>query len=338
MGIFSFQARPYCIFYDFYGFCHQWNGEWIRQYYKMREFSVTILGSSAALPYKNRNLTAQLVNHAGRSFLIDCGEGTQMQLTRLKLKGMRIGHIFISHLHGDHFYGLIGLISTFHLLGRKDDLHIYGPPDLEIILKMQLEASMTTLVYRMFFHPTQSDFPEVIYEDDGLTITTLPMVHRVPTTGFLFAEKQYPRHINMEAAEILNVPYTSFSDLKLGLDYTASDGAIIHNSDLTIEPGKPRSYACCSDTLFHEPLADIISGCNLMYHEATFMNAMAEVAVAKMHSTAADAARVAEKAGAGKLIIGHFSARYENLLPLLEEARAVFQESYLAEEGNVFQV
>lgn len=304
----------------------------------MREFSVTILGSSAALPYKNRNLTAQLVIHAGRSFLIDCGEGTQMQLTRLKLKGMRISHIFISHLHGDHFYGLIGLISTFHLLGRKDDLHIYGPPALENIIQMQLEASLTTLVYKMVFHPTQSDFPETIYEDDGLTITTLPMIHRVPTTGFLFAEKQYPRHINMEAAENLNVPYTSFGDLKLGLDYAAPDGTITSNRELTIEPAHPRSYACCSDTLFHEPLADIIKGCDLMYHEATFMNTMAEVAVAKMHSTAADAARIAEKAGVGKLIIGHFSARYENLLPLLEEAREVFQESYLAEEGKVFQV
>ncbi|MFH1118524.1 MAG: ribonuclease Z [Bacteroidota bacterium] len=304
----------------------------------MREFSVTILGSSAALPYKDRNLTAQVVNHAGRTFLIDCGEGTQMQLSKYRIRSMRINHIFISHLHGDHFYGLIGLISTFHLLGRKEALHIYGPPALEQVITMQLEASMTTLAYRMVFHPTRSDFPELIYEDDRLKVTSLPLVHRVPTTGFLIAEKHFPRHINMEMAERYEIPYTCFSDLKLGRDYTSPDGTVISNEVLTTEPVLPRSYAYCSDTLFHEPLADMIRGCNLLYHEATFMNAMAEVAVAKLHSTAADAARIAQKAGAGRLIIGHFSARYENLLPLMEEARQVFQETYLAGEGNIFQV
>ncbi|MHC1775502.1 MAG: ribonuclease Z [Lentimicrobium sp.] len=304
----------------------------------MRDFSVTILGSSAALPYKNRNLTSQLVNYAGQLFLVDCGEGTQLQLMKLKLKFMRINHIFISHLHGDHFYGLIGLVSTFHLLGRKDDLHIYGPAALETIISLQLEASFTTLAYRIVYHITGEDATELIYEDERIAITTFPMIHRIPTTGFLFAEKDYPRHIDLEAAEKLEVPYTAFNELKTGSDYIKADGSHIANSLLTIDPVLPRSYAVCSDTIFHEELSDRIKGCNLIYHEATFMSDMAEVAKAKMHSTSAEAALVAKKAGAGKLLIGHFSARYDNLLPLLDEARLVFPETYLAEEGITYQV
>ena len=304
----------------------------------MRDFSVTILGSSAALPYKNRNLTSQLVNYAGRLFLVDCGEGTQMQLMKLKLKFMRINHIFISHLHGDHFYGLIGLVSTFHLLGRKEDLHIYGPAALEAIISLQLEASCTTLAYTIVFHITGEGENELIYEDERITITTFPMVHRIPTTGFLFAEKEYPRHINLEAAEKHEVPYTAFNELKTGSDYLREDGKLIANSLLTVDPVLPRSYAVCSDTIYTEELADRIKGCNLVYHEATFMSDMAEVAKAKMHSTSAEAALVAKQAGAEKLLIGHFSARYDNLLPLLEEARLIFPETFLAEDGKTYQV
>ncbi len=304
----------------------------------MRDFSVTILGSSAALPYKNRNLTSQLVNYAGQLFLVDCGEGTQIQLMKLKVRFMRIHHVFISHLHGDHFYGLIGLVSTLHLLGRKDDLHIYGPAALEPIVSLQLEASLTTLSYRIIYHLTSGEENELIYEDERITITSFPMVHRIPTTGFLFAEKKYPRHINLETAEKYGVPYTAFNELKAGNDYFLEDGSVIANSLLTDEPVPPRSYAVCSDSLYNEELAYRIPGCNLVYHEATFMSDMAEVAKAKMHSTAAEAALFAKKAGAGKLLIGHFSARYDNLLPLLEEARLVFPETYLAEDGKTYQV
>jgi ribonuclease Z len=304
----------------------------------MRDFSVTILGSSAAIPYKNRNLTSQLVNYAGQLFLVDCGEGTQIQLMKHKIRFMRIHHIFISHLHGDHFYGLIGLVSTLHLLGRKEDLHIYGSAALETIISLQLEASLTTLSYRIYYHLTSEGEHELIYEDERITITTFPMVHRIPTTGFLFAEKKYPRHINLEAAEKYEVPYTAFNELKSGNDYLREDGSLIENSLLTDEPLPPRSYAVCSDTLYNEELANRIKGCNLVYHEATFMSDMAEVAKAKMHSTSAEAALVAKRAGAGKLLIGHFSARYDNLLPLLEEARRIFPETYLAEEGTTHQV
>lgn len=306
--------------------------------FKMKEFSVTILGSSAALPYKNRNLTSQVVNYAGRLFLIDCGEGTQMQLMKLKVKFMRINHIFISHLHGDHFYGLIGLVSTFHLLGRKENLHIYGPPMLEQIITLQLEASMTNLVYKVVYHQTNSDRVETIFEDEKISVASFPMSHRIPTTGFLFAEKQHQRHINLEAAGKYDVPYTSFNILKAGNDFQKEDGSLIKNNLLTIEPEPPRSFAFCSDTVYHEALAGRVQKCNLLYHEATFMSDMAEVAKAKMHSTSAEAATVAMQSGADKLLIGHFSARYDDLLPLLEEARSVFPESYLAEEGKTYQV
>lgn len=304
----------------------------------MKHFTVTILGSSAAIPYRNRNLSSQLINHAGRNFLIDCGEGTQMQLTRLKIKSMRINHILISHLHGDHFYGLIGLISTMHLLGRKTELHIYGPPMLESIIKLQLEVSLTDLVYRLYFHPTQDQFSEIIYEDDRLTISTLPMIHRVPTTGFLFAEKPFPRHINMDAAEAYNVPFAFFNEIKTGRDFRTEDGKLIPNELLTIDANPPRSYAYCSDTMYNESVVGLIKNCNLVYHEATFMSEMVNVAREKLHSTAAQAATIAKLAGAGKLLLGHFSARYDNLLPLLEEARAVFNESYLAEDGTTYQI
>lgn len=304
----------------------------------MNDFSVTILGSSAAIPYKNRNLSAQVVRHGSRLFLIDCGEGTQMQLQRYRIKSRRISNIFISHLHGDHFYGLIGLISTYHLQGRTEDLHIYCPEPLESIIRLQLEVSLTVLGYQLFFHTVQSVEPAIIYEDDRLQVMSFPMQHRIPTTGFLFREKQLPRHINLKAAESYGVPFTSFPGLKLGLDYEYGDGRIIANHELTIDPHHPRSYAFCSDTAYHEPLAELFRDCDLLFHEATFMNAMAEVAAAKMHATAEQAARIAVKSGARRLILGHFSARYENLLPLLEEARALFPESCLAEEGVTYQI
>lgn len=337
-GFFRLRVFVYCYFIDFYGLKNKATIIANQRLSEMRDFSVTILGSSAALPYKNRNLTSQIVNYAGRLFLIDCGEGTQMQLMKLKVKFMRIHHIFISHLHGDHFYGLIGLVSTFHLLGRKEDLHIYGPPMLEQILTLQLEASLTILVYKVVYHQTNDFSAEILFEDEKISIASFPMSHRIPTTGFLFAEKQHPRHINLEATEKYKVPYISFNDLKAGNDFLKDDGTVVKNNLLTIEPEPPRSFAFCSDTVYHNELAGRIQGCNLLYHEATFMSDMAEVAKAKMHSTSAEAATVARQSGAGKLLIGHFSARYDNLLPLLEEARSVFPETYLAEEGKTYQV
>lgn len=302
----------------------------------MKEFSVTILGSSAALPYKGRNLTSQLVNYGGSLFLIDCGEGTQMQLMKYRIRFMRINHIFISHLHGDHFYGLIGLVSTFHLLGRREPLHIYGPAMLEEIIRLQLQASLTNLVYPISFHVVNHSAPVQLFEDERIVIGGFPMQHRIPTTGFLFAEKAFPRKINLEATETYGVPYTFFADLKGGADYVTDKGETIANEVLTIDPGQPRSFASCSDTGFFEALPGYINGCDLMYHEATFMNDLAAVAREKMHSTAGDAAKVAELAKAGRLLIGHFSARYENLGQLLDEARRIFPATELAEEGKTY--
>lgn len=304
----------------------------------MKEFSVTILGSSAALPYKGRNLTSQLVNYGGSLFLVDCGEGTQIQLMRYKVRFMRINHIFISHLHGDHFYGLIGLVSTFHLLGRREPLHIYGPAMLEDIIRLQLQASLTSLVYPVNFHVVNDDGPVQIFEDERIVVTSFPMQHRIPTTGFLFAEKPFPRKINLDATEKYEVPYTFFPELKKGADYCDAEGSIIENEILTTHPGNPRSFASCADTSFFNQLPAYIKGCDMIYHEATFMNDMAAVAIEKMHSTAADAARVALLANAGKLLIGHFSARYDNLGLLLEEARSLFPATELAEEGKTYQV
>lgn len=304
----------------------------------MKEFTVTILGSSAALPYKNRNLTSQVVNHAGRHFLIDCGEGTQMQLQKLRIRSMRINHIFISHLHGDHFYGLIGLISTFHLLGRKESLHIYGPPALESVIRLQLEVSATSLVYELVFHSTQSGYKDLVYEDELLRVWSFPMVHRIPTTGFLFSEKPYARHIDVEAAARYGVTYSDFPALRIGEDYRTATGEVIANALLTKDPGAPRSYAFCADTLYHGPVADLVKGCSLLYHEATFMQDKASIAKEKLHSTAAEAADIALKAEAGRLLIGHFSARYKNLQPLLDEARTVFPETWLAEDGTTYTV
>lgn len=304
----------------------------------MKEFSVTILGSSAALPYKGRNLTSQLVNYGGSLFLVDCGEGTQIQLMRYKVRFMRINHIFISHLHGDHFYGLIGLVSTFHLLGRREPLHIYGPAMLEDIIRLQLQASLTSLVYPVNFHVVNDDGPVQIFEDERIVVTSFPMQHRIPTTGFLFEEKPFPRKINLDATEKYEVPYTFFPELKNGADYCDAKGSIIENEILTTHPGNPRSFASCADTSFFNQLPAYIKGCDMIYHEATFMNDMAAVAIEKMHSTAADAARVALLANAGKLLIGHFSARYDNLGLLLEEARSLFPATELAEEGKTYQV
>jgi len=304
----------------------------------MKTFSVTVLGNSAALPTRTRSLSAQVVNHRERLFLIDCGEGTQMNLKRNKIRAGKIGHIFISHLHGDHFYGLIGLISTFHLQNRMTVLHVYGPEPLEQIIRIQLEACDTRLSYPLEFHTTQSQKPEIILDDGRLQVITLPLLHRVPTTGFLFSEKPLPRKLMREAADRYGVPLEKYESIRNGGDFTDEEGNRIPNSLLTLDPPSCRSYAYCSDTGYHEPLAGMISGCNLLYHEATFMEELKEAAREKQHSTAADAARIAEKAGADRLLLGHFSARYDDLQPLLDEARAVFGNSFLAEENVTYEV
>lgn len=299
----------------------------------MKEFSVTVLGSSAAIATENRNLTSQLINHCNRLFLVDCGEGTQFRMRHLKIRTHRINNIFISHLHGDHFYGLIGLISTMHLLRRTEELTVYGPPHLQEIIEFQLRASETVLYYPLKFIVTNANKEEVIYDDGKLTVTSLPLKHRIPTTGFIFKEKKQPRHINKVVADRFGVPIIYYNSLRKGIDFIADDGEVISNQLLTFPPDIPRSYAFCSDTIYNEDIIESIRGCDLLYHEATFSHDLYESAAAKMHSTNVQAATIAEKAQVKKLLLGHFSARYDDLEPLLLEARSVFKESYIAEEG-----
>jgi len=304
----------------------------------MLPFNLTILGSSSATPTSERNPTSQLLCHGEKLFLIDCGEGTQVSLRRMHIHFQRIKHIFISHLHGDHFFGLIGLISSMHLLGRTKPLYVFGPPQLKEILDIQLQASQTTLLYPLEFRSTQAEKPEMIFEDELLSIISFPMLHRIPTTGFLFKEKPGERKISKEAIELLKVPVHLIPKLKAGADYVATDGTVHPNEMFTQPPPKPRCYAFCSDTAYFEEIIPIIKGADLLYHETTFMNNRIVNAAEKFHSTTGQAATIALKAGVKKLLIGHYSARYDNLQPLLEEACSIFPETELAIEGKVFEI
>lgn len=301
-------------------------------------FNITILGSNSAIPALRRNPTSQLVNHNERFFLVDCAEGTQLQLRKNKLKVQRINHIFISHLHGDHFFGLIGLISTMHLLGRNKDLHIYGPPQLEQILQLQLDASETELIYPMIFHPIQAETSEIIYDDEKLRISTIPLKHRIPTCGFLFQEKQGKRKLKKDEIKKLNIAPEQFLQIKDGADFTDVDGTIIKNEELTNNPDSCRSYAYCSDTAYFEDIIPIINGADLLYHETTFMDDRAQAAADKFHSTTIEAATIAKKAGVKKLIIGHFSNRYDNPELLQIEARTIFPNTETATDGKIFKI
>lgn len=301
-------------------------------------FKVTVLGSNSAIPTLKRNPTAQIINHNERFFLIDCAEGTQVQLRKYRIKMQRINHIFISHLHGDHFFGLIGLISSMHLLGRTKDLHIYGPGPLEEILNLQLSASQTELAYTMIFHEIDPEQPLVIYEDEKLTISTIPLNHRIPTCGFLFSEKPGKRRLKKRIIKTLNIPIDEFVKIKEGADFTDQNGKVYRNDEITDKPAIPRSYAFCSDTSYFEPIIPIIKGVDLLYHEATFKDDKAQVAADKFHSTTTEAATIAKKAEVKRLIIGHYSTRYDNPEEMLLESRAIFPETEAAVDGNIFEI
>jgi ribonuclease Z len=301
-------------------------------------FSLTVLGSSSAIPTLTRSPSAHLLNVNERLFLIDCAEGTQLQLRRYHAHIQRLRHIFISHLHGDHYYGLIGLLTTLHLLGRREELHLYAPPMLEEIIDIQLQASQSTLLYPLHFHPVHNDQHDKVYEDDVMMVHSFPVIHSVPTNGFIFREKLQVRKIRKDILEKIKIPVSEMSKIKKGEDYIDEAGIVYKNSTLTTDPPKPRSFAYCADTVYTETIIPYIQDCDLLYHEATFMHEKAAIAKEKMHSTTLEAAAIAEKGHVKKLIIGHFSARYDDLQPLLDEARTVFPETYLAEDGSVFHV
>ena len=301
-------------------------------------FKLTILGCNSAIPTTERKPTAQLLNVSERFFLIDCGEGTQLQLRKYKFKMHSIQHIFISHLHGDHYFGLIGLISTMHLLGREKELHIYAPPELKDIIYMQLGASNTELRYPLFFHSFGFESSQVLLENSSITVSTIPLNHSIPCCGFLFKEAQQDRRMRREKLEEYNIPNYSVPKIKAGGDFVMEDGTIIPHLELTRSAQKARSFAFCSDTSYHKPIIDQISGVDILYHEATFLNDLKERALQTKHSTAKEAGTIALKANVGKLIIGHYSQRYHDLDPLLEEAQAVFEKSFLAIEGETHEL
>lgn len=302
------------------------------------KFEVTILGSSSATPIYTRHPTAQVLNVRERFFLIDCGEGTQLQMMRYKIKMHRISHIFISHLHGDHYFGLIGLLSTMHLQGRTTELHLYGQQDLMDIIEIQLRLSNTVLRYNLIFHPVRHYVSSIILEDESIQVRSIVLNHRVPCTGFLFREKPKPRKLLIAKMQQYNIPFNYFNKIKNGEDYEDDHGNKIINAELTLPAPPPGSYAFCSDTVYDPAIANDVKGVDILYHESTFMHDMLERAQATYHTTSLQAAELARTAGVKKLLIGHFSARYKNLAPMLNEAREVFPNTHLALEGLRFSV
>ncbi|MBT3621568.1 MAG: ribonuclease Z [Flavobacteriales bacterium] len=296
-------------------------------------FKLTVLGCNSAVPTVERHPTAQLLNANERFFLIDCGEGTQVQLRKYQLSFQRINHIFISHLHGDHYFGLIGLISSMHLLGRNKDLHIFAHKELKDIIDLQLEASNTELNYPLFFHPIAEDEESVIFEDDNIKVSNLLLDHSIKCSGFLFEEKRSKRKIIKSEVEKYNVPYDKMNSLKNGVDWMNSNGEVVLNSILTSENSLPKKYAFCSDTRYNEALIEKVKGVDLLYHETTFMKDLEERAEQTGHSTTLQAATIAKKSAVKHLLIGHYSQRYKNLNDLLVETKDTFTNTYLAESG-----
>lgn len=302
------------------------------------KFEVTILGSSSATPVYNRNPTAQLLNCNEKFYLIDCGEGTQQQLIRYGFKANKIDYIFISHLHGDHYFGLIGLLSSLHLNGRIKPMKIFAPAALAEILTLQFKHSETVIRYPLEFVTTQADTPALIFENADLTVETIILNHRIPCTGFSFLQKKRLRKLIVEKLEAEQIPLEYYPLLKRGVDLDLPDGRVLLNADYTIDSEQPKKYCYCSDTLFDERYLESIRDCNTLYHEATFLHEMLDRANQTHHTTALQAAQIAEETGAARLLIGHFSSRYKVLQPLLEEARSVFKATELAIEGITYSI
>tara|TARA_R110002049_G_scaffold231823_1_gene404397 strand:- start:440 stop:1345 length:906 start_codon:yes stop_codon:yes gene_type:complete len=297
---------------------------------------LTILGCYSATPRALNNTTSQVLEINNHMFLIDCGEGTQVQLRKHKIKFNRIKHIFISHLHGDHFFGLVGLISTFRLLTRETDLHIYGPVGIKevVILQMKLADSWTN--YQLIFHELTSTESELIFEDDKVEVYTIPLEHRVYTNGYLFKEKEGERKLNISAVEKANIDKAYYRKLKQGFDVKNKKGELIKNELVTKPPNASKSYAFCSDTVYKEDIVPIIKNATALYHESTFLDKHAHLAAKTKHSTAKQAASIAKQANVGTLLLGHYSTRYDGLKAFKEEAQEIFENVKLSEDGKVF--
>ena len=299
---------------------------------------LTILGCYSATPRTMTNPTSQVLEIKNHMFLIDCGEGTQVQLRKAKVKFSRINHIFISHLHGDHFFGLPGLISTFRLLGREKELHIYGPKGMKEAITLLLKLGDSWTNYPLIFHELTSQQSELIYEDDKVQVTTLPLIHRVYTNGFLFKEKPNPRTLNVEAAKKYMIDKSQFNNIKNGRNVVLDDGTTIENKHLTFDPPEPKSYAFCSDTLYSEELIPLIKNITVLYHESTFLESELHLCQRTKHSTAEQAATIAKMANVNTLILGHYSTRYKTIELFREEAQKVFDNVKLADDGKFFEI
>ena len=299
---------------------------------------MTILGSSSALPTSDRFPTAHLLNVNERFFLIDCGEGTQMQLRKYRIRLGKINHVFISHLHGDHTYGLFGLLSSFNLLGREEPLHLYGPDLLEEMILDHLKFFQNTLCYKLVFHRIQCRRSALIYEDKNIEVRSLPLIHRIPTCGFLFREKPRDRNIIREKIGEYNISIKKIVAIKKGADLELPDGTVVPNSELTLPPPRPRSYAYCTDTRFNEAVIPLVKKVDLLYHESTFLHEDLKLAHETFHTTSKQAAEFALKAGAAKLLIGHFSSRYKKISEFESEAREIFPNAIAVNDGDVFEV
>jgi len=299
-------------------------------------FGVTILGNNSAIPAYDRHPTAQVVTLNDQVFLIDCGEGTQMQIARYRIRRSKIHHIFISHLHGDHYFGLIGLITSMGLLGREQELHLYAPAGLKDIIDLQLKVADTNLPFPLVFHPLEAE--GMLVDTPKFSVECFATQHRVPCWGFIIREKRKPRKIDKVKVLQYDIPAAFYERLKDGDDYETREGELIRNEWVTLANKPARSYAFCADTRFDESLIDKTKGVTLLYHEATYLKDLAERALARFHSTTVQAATIALRAGVGKLLIGHFSSKYEKLDEFRNEAQAVFAETDLAIEGVTYRI
>jgi ribonuclease Z len=304
----------------------------------MNSFSVTILGSSSALPTSQRFPTSQIVRLNEQLFLVDCGEGTQIQLRKFGFKMGRINHIFISHLHGDHIYGLPGLISSLALYGKKGELHIHAHSDLQMMMEGMMKFMNEITDLKVKYHPLNFRRKSVVFEDKRIRVTSFPLKHRISCCGFLFQELATELHLDKNALERYEVPVSQRSNIKNGADLVLADGSVIPNIELTLPANPARSYAFCTDTIFKKDIVSIIAGADLLYHEATFAGDLADLAGKTFHSTSVQAAELAKLAGVKKLVIGHFSSRYKSVSPLLEEARAIFPETQAASDGDCYDL
>ncbi|RLD47869.1 MAG: ribonuclease Z [Bacteroidetes bacterium] len=304
----------------------------------MTGFNVTILGNGSAVPTATQHPSSQIVRLSEEQFMIDCGEGAQMQMIKYKIKHRKLNHLFVSHLHGDHYFGLFGLVATFHLFGREESLNIYAPSDLQKLLEHQLRVSKTDLRFNLNFHPLEDYKSTPLFVSGDYEVTIFPLYHRMPTWGVKIRKQDNELRVDKDFVAQYSPSIDQIISIKKGADYMTESGKVLKNKEITLPVRSDKIYVYCSDTVFNEHVIEHAKGADLLYHEATFDSSMQNAAKDKYHSTSVDAATVAKKAGVGKLLLGHYSARFDDLTELLLQARAVFPNTLLSEEGQTYSI